>query len=115
MSSSERSERPGDSFPEPRGLRHVPFHGSLASPPMLGDGRGLCFAGADGRSYLACAVTASPPLTVGRPQVLFPISLETRAVLPSRDGQKFLVIVASGERPMALTLVQNWSAQPEKP
>lgn len=110
--ASGRFEMYVDAFPSPDDPRRVSLDGATAgSARWRKDGREVYFTSADGRTLMACDVTASPALSVGKPRRLFTLPPEVFAWSPAPDGDKFLMMVPVGEPRTALTLVQNWSAQ----
>ena len=110
--ASGRDELYVDSFPQPSDPKRVSMDGAAADAiAWRRDGRELYFTSADGRQLLACDLTTTPTLSVGKPHVLFTLPQEVFGVRAYPDGSKFLVMVPVGEPRTSLTLVQNWSAQ----
>ncbi len=114
--TSGRREIYVDGFPEHRELRRVSTDGADGETGSIwwrDDGRELYFSRSNGRSIYACDVATSPSVQIGPPHLVFEGPADA-AVVPTPHGDRFLVVTPVGERPSALTLVQNWSAQLEK-
>ncbi len=110
--TSGRREIYVDGFPEHRELRRVSTDGADGLVWWRDDGRELYFSTSNGRSLLGCDVATSPDLKIGAPHVVFEGPPHS-ASAPAPHGDRFLVVTPIGERPSALTLVQNWAAQLE--
>jgi hypothetical protein len=59
-------------------------------------------------------VKTSPSIDVGKPRELFELPKAVRGMAPAPRGDVFFSLLAVGESPSSLTVVQNWSAQLEK-
>jgi hypothetical protein len=112
-----------DTFPEPGGARRASTEGaSSASSRISTDGANGAFWRADGREIyfvagpwlFACDVKTSPSIEIGRPHALFELPKTVRGVAPGPDGDEFFLLLAVGESPSSLTVVQDWSTQLEK-
>jgi WD40 repeat protein len=110
--ASGREEVYLDTFPEHTQARRVSTDGAIGAL-WRGDGKELyIFAG---RAVLACDVSTSPSITVGKPHLLFDLpAIDARGVAVAPDGHQFYLMMPVGENPSALTVVQNWAAQLEK-
>jgi eukaryotic-like serine/threonine-protein kinase len=81
------------------------------APRWRRDGRELFFHSTDGRIMAAAVKTAAGSLEHGAPQALFPLVVNELyyRYQPSRDGQRFLVLLpAAGEKPAPINVVLNW-------
>jgi len=81
-----------------------------------GDGKEICYLGADGVVY-AVPVMAGPQFRAGAPVPLFRIPVASRTVLPtafgfdvSADGSRFLVPTVRDSQTSHLVVVQGWES-----
>jgi eukaryotic-like serine/threonine-protein kinase len=116
---SGRREVYVDAFPTPHGAKRVSPSGagSVAGMAFIAwrkDDREIYYVGTDGRSMLACDVQTGSEVTAGVPRLLFQLPEETWGVAAAPTGDRFLVLRPVGQRPAALTVVQNWSRPLEK-
>jgi eukaryotic-like serine/threonine-protein kinase len=120
---SGRQELYVDTFPqrgEPRRISTDGANGTFWG--IATDGGNAAFWRADGRelyfiagsTLFACDVRTSPSIEVGKPHALFEITKAARGVAPGRDGNTFFLLLAVGDNPSSLTVLQNWAAQLEK-
>jgi Tol biopolymer transport system component len=110
--TSGRQELYLDSFPQHGAARRISTDGALGAW-WRADGRELFFL--SGLTMFACDVKTSPSVEIGKPHVLFEVPKGTRGVAPGSDGSTFYLLLAIGDNPSALTVVQNWSAQLRRP
>jgi Tol biopolymer transport system component len=86
-------------------------------PRWRGDGREVYYLSQD-RTLMAVAVEAGP--SFGIPKAMFQPHVSTTVIanrthyVPSRDGQRFLVNVATDVAPSPITVVINWTAALKK-
>ncbi len=106
--TSGRLELYVDTFPQHSGARRVSTGGGTAAT-WRADGRELYFG--SGLTVMACDVKTSPSIEVGKPHALFETPKDLRSIAPAPDGNTFYLLLAVGEAPSSLTLVQNWTAQ----
>ncbi len=102
------------SFPGPGGRRRISTRGGV-QPAWRGDSRELYYLGLDA-GLIAVAVEPGPPPRFSPPRKLFdaPVKVPSLAVttyLPTRDGQRFLLVSPEGEKRVgATTVILNWPA-----
>jgi len=102
------------SFPEPVHRRRISAQGG-AQPFWRGDGRELFYLALD-RSLMSVAVLPGPPARFALPVKLFDAPVVPRPItrnlyVPSRDGQRFLMVTPAGDtRVAATTVVLDWLA-----
>ena len=115
---SGRSEVYVQRFPEPSERRRVSTRGGR-QPFWRGDGHELFYLGLD-RSLMSVAVADGPPARFSLPVKLFdapvvPHLFPRNLYVPTRDGQRFLLLTsAGGGRVAATTVVLDWLAAHEK-
>jgi len=104
-------------FPEPGNRRRISAQGGR-QPFWRGDGRELFYLAPD-RSLMSVTVTPGPPVRFSLPMKLFDAPTVARGVtrnryVPTRDGQRFLMITPAGDtRVAATTVVLDWLAAHE--
>jgi hypothetical protein len=100
------------SFPGPGGRTRISAHGGV-QPTWRGDSRELYYLGLDA-GLMAVTVEPGPPPRFSPPRKLFdaPVKVPSQAVttyLPTRDGQRFLLVSPEGEKRVgATTVILNW-------
>ena len=104
-------------FPATGGRYQISRSGGT-QPTWRGDGRELYFLTPDG-TMMAAAIDATPRFEAGIPQPLFASGVAStvnrRQYAVTKDGQRFLVIVAQQRSsPTPLTVVVNWQATVQK-
>jgi len=108
---SGRVEVYAQSFPEPGSKQRVSTAG--AAEGMLAWTRGgneILYVSGEARSVVAVPIRASASLAIGAPEVLFDLPDGVQSATVSRDGERFLISMASsGERLSPLTVVLNWT------
>jgi Tol biopolymer transport system component len=110
---SGRREVYVQSFPGPGGKWQVSSAGG-DQPRWRGDGKELYFGSPD-QKVMAVDVTTGASFEAGVPRPLFPVHLDTAAArnhyLPSKDGQRFLLVATPARESMTpTTVVLNWMA-----
>ena len=102
------------SFPGPGGKWQVSSNGGN-QPHWRGDGKELFFRSTD-QKIMAVDVTTGATFEAGVPKALFPVHLDTTLgrnhFLPSKDGQRFLLVATPARDAIApTTVVLNWLAE----
>ncbi|MGE5412912.1 MAG: protein kinase domain-containing protein [Syntrophomonadaceae bacterium] len=110
---SGRQEIYVQSFPGPGGKWQISAEGGL-EPHWSGDGKELFFRSAD-QKLMVVPVTTSAAFEAGTPKPMFPVHVETALArnryVPSKDGQRFLLVATPAREFMApTTVVLNWMA-----
>ena len=110
---SGRSEVYVQSFPGPGGKWQVSSAGGTQAH-WRGDGKELFFRSLD-QKIMAVDVTAGATFEAGVPKPLFSVHLDTALArnhfLPSKDGQRFLLVATPARDAIApTTVVLNWLA-----
>jgi Tol biopolymer transport system component len=101
-------------FPEPGERRRISAQGGV-QPLWRGDGRELFYLNTD-RSLMSVAVTPGSPPRYSLPVKLMDAPVVPRPItrnlyVPSRDGQRFLMVTPAGDtRVAATTVVLDWLA-----
>lgn len=108
---SGRLEVYAQSFPEPGNKQRISPSG--AAEGLLAWTRGgdeIVYLGGEARSVIAVPIRASASLTIGAPDVLFDLPDGFQSATVTRDGERFLIdIASSAERISPLTVVLNWT------
>ncbi len=112
-SESGRPEIYVQSYPGPGGKWQVSSNGGN-QPHWRGDGKELFFRSPD-QKIMAVDVTTGATLEAGVPKALFSVHLDTSLArnhfLPSKDGQRFLLVATPARDAIApTTVVLNWFA-----
>jgi Tol biopolymer transport system component len=110
---SGRQEIYVQSFPGPGGKWQVSSTGGT-EPHWRADGKELYYRSAD-QKLMAVDVTTGATFEAGVPKALFGVHLENglarNRFLPSRDGQRFLLVATPARESMTpTTVVLNWMA-----
>jgi eukaryotic-like serine/threonine-protein kinase len=110
---SGRQEIYVQSFPGPGGKWQVSSGGGT-QPQWRGDGKELFFRSPD-QKIMGVDVTTGAAFEAGVPKALFPVHLDTSLArnhfLPSKDGQRFLLVATPARESMTpTTIVLNWFA-----
>ncbi len=110
---SGRMEIYVQSFPGPGGKWQVSSQGGT-QPHWRADGKELYFRSAD-QKLMAVDVAAGATFEAGVPKALFPLRLDSglgrNHFLPTRDGQRFLLVATPSRDTMTpTTVVLNWMA-----
>ena len=110
---SGRQEIYVQSYPGPGGKWQVSSSGG-SQPHWRGDGKELFFRTPD-QKIMAVEVTTGATFEAGVPKALFPIHLDPNLArnhfVPSKDGQRFLLVATPARDAIApTTVVLNWFA-----
>ncbi len=110
---SGRQEIYVQSFPGPGGKWQVSSNGGN-QPHWRGDGKELFFRSLD-QKIMAVDVTTGAAFEAGVPKALFPVHLDPTLArnhfLPSKDGQRFLLVATPARDAITpTTVVLNWFA-----
>lgn len=110
---SGRQEIYVQTFPTPGGKWQISSAGGT-EPHWRGDGKELYYRSAD-QKLMAVDITLGATLEAGVPKPLFPVHLETglarNRFVPSKDGQRFLLVATPARESMTpTTVVLNWMA-----
>ena len=111
---SGRSEVYVQSFPGPGGKWQISTAGGTEAQ-WRADGKELYYRSAD-QKLMAVDMKLGATLEAGVPKALFPVHLETglarNRYVPSKDGQRFLLVATPSRETMApTTVVLNWLAE----
>jgi serine/threonine-protein kinase len=112
--ASGRHEIYVGSYPGP-GAKHMVSTAGGTEPVWAADGHEIYYLA--GNKMMAAGVTTAPDFTAGEPEVLFeaPTAVHDPVILANydvtADGQQFLIIPQSNQRPTQINIAINWSTE----